>query len=240
MPRLSVPPASINVEPGELTTPPSAMVSVPTGSQPQPASPTASPAKAFKTEPAPVTVNVEEPLSKSPMVVRPVTLTVPPLEIVNIPGPPVLPPPTARPKPPTVQVEPAPVTRTVGVPIKGNASISAPPWLSSMPPLEIVNVPGPKMPKPVKPLVVTVEPGPVMVMLLATRRSAGLRRGADLQRAAVGHGERPAEDRDTHGKTGDAQRSAVDREPAGRAIAQLEIAADRAARAGQASAMLRR
>ena len=124
LPRLSVLPAKILVS-AELTTPPSAIVSVPTsGPQPQPLSPMASPVVAVRREPAPVTSTVEEPSAASPMIVT-LVLTTAPLEIVNIPGPPVEPPPTDRPKPPTAQVEPGPLTVAVAVPKK--ASISAPP-----------------------------------------------------------------------------------------------------------------
>src|SRR6516225_5726860 len=79
MPRLSVLPAAIDVGPGELTTPPSATVSVPTRLQPQPLSPPiVSELSAFRTEPAPVTVTVEAPVT-SPMIVDVVELTTPPL-----------------------------------------------------------------------------------------------------------------------------------------------------------------
>ena len=71
--------------------------------------------------------------------------------------------------PPTFQVEPGPVTVAVGVPRM--ESISAPPWLLSTPPLLMESVAGPKMPMPVKPFTVTLEPVPLMIMLLATRRS---------------------------------------------------------------------
>jgi hypothetical protein len=173
MPRLRMLPAAIEVAPGELTTPPSAMVSVPTRPQPQLVSPIWSELNAFNTEPAPVTSTLEVPLIESPMVVNVVEVTVPPLDMTSAPGPPVLPPPTAKPKPnepPTFQVEPVPVTVTVGVPGKRLKSISAPIWLLSTPPLLMVSVPGPKMPMPVNPATVTVEPAPSMIMLLATRR----------------------------------------------------------------------
>jgi len=99
-------------------------------------------------------------------------LTTPPLETVSLPGPEVVPPPTVRPRPPRFQVEPGPVTVAVGMPRPGKKpSISAPPWLLSTPPLLIVSDPGPKMPTPVKPPTVTVEPAPLTIMLLATRRS---------------------------------------------------------------------
>src|SRR3954451_12079309 len=120
MPRLSVLPATMLVEPGELTMPPLATVSVPTsGPQPQPGPPIARELNAFKTEPAPVTSMFELPSVASPMVVDVVELTTAPLETVSTPGPPVLPPPTLRPKPPMFQVEPGPVTVAVGVPIPG-------------------------------------------------------------------------------------------------------------------------
>jgi hypothetical protein len=128
MPRLSVLPAAIDVGPGELTTPPSAIVSVPTsGPQPQPTPPIASDVAALKTEPAPVTVTVEVPVT-SPMNTGAVEVTVPPLATVSMPGPSVLPPPTKRAGPPTFQVEPGPVTSTDGMPSSGTkVSISEPP-----------------------------------------------------------------------------------------------------------------
>src|SRR5262245_33654120 len=73
-PRLSVLPAPIDVAPGELTTPPSATVSVPSRLQPQLVAPIASELNAFKTEPAPVTITLELPLT-SPMIVDVVELT---------------------------------------------------------------------------------------------------------------------------------------------------------------------
>src|SRR5262249_46097088 len=89
-PRLSVLPAAIGVGLGELTPPPSAMVSAPTRLQPQPLSPpTVSELRAFRTEPAPVTVTVEAPVT-SPMNIGAVALTVPPLATVSMPGPSVL------------------------------------------------------------------------------------------------------------------------------------------------------
>jgi hypothetical protein len=100
----------------------------------------------------------------------PFTFTAPPLATVSTPGPPVEPPPTTRPRPPTFQVDPGPLTVTVAVPKM--ASISAPPWLFSTPPLAIATVPVPKMPMPVKPPTVRLEPAPDTSMLLATRRSA--------------------------------------------------------------------
>jgi hypothetical protein len=127
MPRLSVLPAAIDVGPGELTTPPSATVSVPTRLQPQLLSPMVSELSAFKTEPAPVTVKVEAPVT-SPMNTGAVEVTVPPLATVSMPGPVLVPPPTKRAGPPTFQVEPGPVTSTEGVPSStSNVSISAPP-----------------------------------------------------------------------------------------------------------------
>jgi hypothetical protein len=54
----------------------------------------------------------------SPTTIDPATFTAPPLAIVSVPAPGVEPPPTARvtPKPgsPTFQVEPGPVTVTLG------------------------------------------------------------------------------------------------------------------------------
>jgi hypothetical protein len=153
-----------------MTTPPSATVSVPTsGPQPQPGPPIARELDAFKTDPAPVTTTFELPSAASPMVVEVVELTTAPLETVSTPGPPVPPPPTLRPNPPTFQVEPGPVTVAVGVPRE--ESISAPPWLLSTPPLLMESDAGPKIPIPVKPFTVTLEPAPLMIMLLATRRS---------------------------------------------------------------------
>ena len=168
MPSLSVLLASILVS-AASTTPPSAMASVPArGPQPQSSPPMESPVVAVRREPAPVTSTVDEPSALSPMTVT-LVLTAPPLDIVNIPGLPMLPPPTLRPSPPTFQVEPGPVTVAVGVPRM--ESISAPPWLLSTPPLLMESVAGPKMPMPVKPFTVTLEPAPLMIMLLATRRS---------------------------------------------------------------------
>src|SRR5262249_38763260 len=174
VPRLRVLPAAIEVGPGELTTPPSAMVSVPTRLQPQPLSPPiVSELSAFRTEPAPVTVTVEAPVT-SPMNIGAVALTVPPLATVSMPGPSLLllPPPTKKAGPPTFQVEPGPVTSTEGVPSSTrNVSISAPPWLLKTAPLLIVSAPGPKNPTTVTPLAATVEPPPVTVMLPVTRTS---------------------------------------------------------------------
>src|SRR5215510_7067667 len=166
-PRLSVLPAPIDVAPGELTTPPSAMVSVPTGLQPQ-LPPIASELNAFKTEPAPVTITLELPLT-SPMIVDVVELTTPPLAMVSAPGP-TEPSPTKRPKgPPTFQVEPGPVTVTVGVPRKGRkVAMSALPWLLSTPPLLMVTDAGAKLPMIVSPVTVTLEPAPVITALPAT------------------------------------------------------------------------
>jgi hypothetical protein len=151
------------------------MVSVPMRPQPQLVSPIKSALNAFNTEPPPVTTSLELPSAASPMVVNTVEVTVPPLDMTSAPGPPVVPPPTARPKPrpsepPTFQVEPVPVTVAVGVPRGRMLSISAPIWLLSTPPLLMVSAPGPKMPTPVNPATVTVEPAPSMIMLLATRR----------------------------------------------------------------------
>src|SRR5262249_56000215 len=146
VPRLSVLPAPIDVGPGELTTPPSATVSVPTRLQPQLLAPIVSESSAFKTEPAPVTVTVEAPVT-SPTAMNPVTLTTPLLAIVSMPGPSVLPVPTSKAGPPTFQVEPGPVTSTDGMPSSGTeVSISEPPWLLNTAPLAIVSEPGPKQP----------------------------------------------------------------------------------------------
>ncbi len=67
------------------------------------------------------------------------------------------------------QADPGPVTVTVEVP--NMLSISAPLWLLSTPPLLIASAPGPKMPMPVKPAAVTVEPAPETIMLAPTKRS---------------------------------------------------------------------
>src|SRR6516162_5036529 len=169
VPRLSVLPAAIDMGLGELTTPPSAMVSAPTRLQPQPLSPpTVSELSAFKTEPAPVTVTVEAPVT-SPMIVDVVELTTPPLAMMSAPGPTET-SPTKRPKgPPTFQVEPGPVTVTVGVPRKGRkVAMSALPWLLSTPPLLIVTDAGAKLPMIVSPVTVTLEPAPVITALPAT------------------------------------------------------------------------
>ena len=120
LPRLSVLPAKMSVEPGELTTAPSATVSVPTRGPPQPqlGPPIVREFETFKTEPGPVTVTNEVPVMPSPTAMRPFTFTAPPLAIVSVPGPLVVPPPTSRvrPKPgsPIFQVEPGPVTVTLG------------------------------------------------------------------------------------------------------------------------------
>src|SRR6516164_6584269 len=168
-PRLSVLPAPIDVAPGELTTPPSATVSVPTGLQPQLLAPIASELNAFKTEPAPVTITFELPSYASPMIVDVVELTTPPLAMVSAPGP-TEPSPTKRPKgPPTFQVEPGPVTVTVGVPRKGRkVAMSALPWLLSTPPLLMMTDAGAKLPMIVSPVTVTLEPAPVITALPAT------------------------------------------------------------------------
>src|SRR5215467_10037854 len=168
-PRLSVLPAPIDVAPGELTTPPSATVSVPTGLQPQLLAPIASELNAVKTEPTPVTITFELPSYASPMIVDVVELTTPPLAMVSAPGP-TEPSPTKRPKgPPTFQVEPGPVTVTVGVPRKGRKVVmSALPWLLSTPPLLIMTDAGAKLPMIVSPVTVTLEPAPVITALPAT------------------------------------------------------------------------
>ena len=130
-----------------------------------------SPTVAFRREPGPVTSTNDEPSSLSPMKAT-LVLTTPPSDIVSVPGPPVLPPPTERPKPPTFHCDPAPVTTTVAGPPK-KESTSAPPWLLSTPPLLMVSAPGPKTPTPVKPpATVTVEPGPEITMFDAISRSA--------------------------------------------------------------------
>ena len=153
------------VEPGESTTPPLATVSVPTRPQPQLVSPTTSEVRAFKTEPAPVTVSIEVPVG-SPTPRGPVELTTPPLEMVSIPGPSNVPlPPTAS--EPTFQVEPLPVTVTVGVKTGSPASIATKPGVLSTPPLEIVTETGPPIDaNSVNPLglTVTVDPAPSMTI----------------------------------------------------------------------------
>src|SRR5215471_8398998 len=167
-PRLSVLPAPIDVAPGELTTPPSATVSVPSRLQPQLVAPIASELNAFKTEPAPVTIKLELPLT-SPMIVDVVELTTPPLAMMSAPGPTVT-SPTKRPKgPPKFQVEPGPVTVAVGVPRKGRkVAMSALPWLLSTPALLMVTDAGAKLPMIVCPVTVTLEPAPVITALPAT------------------------------------------------------------------------
>src|SRR5262245_21885453 len=167
-PRLSVLPAPIDVAPGELSTPPSATVSVPIALQPQLVAPIASELNAFKTEPVPVTITPELPLT-SPMIVDVVELTTPPLAMMSAPGPTVT-SPTKRPKgPPTFQVEPGPVTVAVGVPRKGRkVAMSALPWLLSTPPLLMVTDAGAKLPMIVCPVTVTLEPAPVITALPAT------------------------------------------------------------------------
>src|SRR5580700_1331399 len=180
VPRLRVLPAPMPVKPGELTTPPLATVSVPT--RQSQGSPMTSDVSAFNTEPGPVTVANELPVRASPIPTAALTFTVPPLAIVSVPGPGVVPLPTARPTPPTFQVEPRPVTVADGWPrlgVRVNASISAPPWLLSTPPLliaseDVNDVTGPKTPTTVgPPVTVTLEPGPETIMLVAIRRAAG-------------------------------------------------------------------
>jgi hypothetical protein len=117
LPRLSVLPAPILVKPGELTTPPLATVSVPT--RQSQVSPILSEVCAVRTEPGPVTVTAEVPSEGSPTNTPPLTLTTPPLAIVRLPGPPVVPAPTNRPRPPMVQVDPGPLTVTFGMPRPG-------------------------------------------------------------------------------------------------------------------------
>ena len=156
-------PWAMPVKPDELTTPPLATVSVPIRPQPQLVSPTTSEERAFSVEPAPVTVSVEVPVG-SPTPRGPVALTTPPLEMVSIPGPPNVPPPPTASEP-TFQVEPAPVTVTVGVKNWFRASIAARPGVLSTPPLEIVTVTGPPIDAnsvgPLR-LTVTVDPAPSM------------------------------------------------------------------------------
>src|SRR5215831_18384411 len=166
VPRLSVLPAPIDVAPGELTTPPSATVSVPIALQSQLVAPIASELNAFKTEPVPVTITLELPLT-SPMIVDVVELTTPPLAVMSAPGPTET-SPTKRPKgPPTFQVEPGPVTVTVGAPRKGRkVAMSALPWLLSTPPLLMMTDAGAKLPMIVSP--VTLKPAPVITALPAT------------------------------------------------------------------------
>jgi len=98
--------------------------------------------------------------------------------MVSMPAPPVVPPPTVRPRPPMFQVDPGPDTVTAGVPgLKRYPSISAPNRLSSTPPLLITSAEGPgsKTPTPVNPSTVTIDPGPETTMLVATRRSLSMR-----------------------------------------------------------------
>src|SRR5262249_27237035 len=126
---------------------------------------------AFKTEPAPVTVTVEVPVT-SPMTVNPVELTTPPLAIVSAPGPTVT-SPTLRKGPPTFQVEPGPVTITIGVPRRGRpVAMSAPPGRWSAPRLLMTRDAGAKLPMIVCPVTVTLEPAPVITALPATPKSA--------------------------------------------------------------------
>src|SRR5262249_16665767 len=167
-PRLSALPAPIDVAPGGVTTPPSATVSGPVRLQPQLGAPTARESNAFKPEPAPVTITLELPLT-SPMIVDVVELTTPPLAMVSAPGP-TEPSPTKRPKgPPTFQVEPGPVTVTVGVPRKGRkVAMSALPWLLTTPPLLRVTDAGAKCPLIAPRWTVTLEPAPVITALPAT------------------------------------------------------------------------
>src|SRR5262245_6020591 len=164
VPRLSVLPARILVA-TELTTPPSATVRVPTsGPQPQSVSPMESPPLAFKTEPAPVTVNRELPLAASPggddAAVRdrepadPAGAAASDLESAAADGP-------GRSG-----------TGHRRAPAPKKESISAPLWLLSAPPPLMVSIPGPNTPMPVKPSTVTLEPAPEMSMLDATSRSA--------------------------------------------------------------------
>ena len=112
VPSLSVLPVRILVS-AASTTPPSAMASVPTrGPQPQPPSPMESPTVAVRREPVPVTSTKDEPSTLSPMKAT-LVLTTPPSAIVSVPIPPVVPPPTERPKSPIFHCDPGPVTTTV-------------------------------------------------------------------------------------------------------------------------------
>ena len=116
-----------------------------------------------------MTITFELPSYASPMIVDVVELTTPPLAMVSAPGP-TEPSPTKRPKgPPTFQVEPGPVTVTVGVPRKGRkVAMSALPWLLSTPPLLMMTDAGAKLPMIVSPVTVTLEPAPVITALPAT------------------------------------------------------------------------
>ena len=89
---MSVLPWPMLVGPGELTTAPSAMVSDPTRQAQN--SPIVSEPSAFRTEPWPVTVATVMPPKASPTITSPFTFTAPPLEIVSVPGPPLVSPPT--------------------------------------------------------------------------------------------------------------------------------------------------
>ena len=146
------------------------------------------------------------------------------MEMVSRPGVPKVPPPTLKPAPPMFQVEPGPVTVAVGVPKE--ESISAPPWLLSTPPLLMETVPGPKMPMPVKPFTVTLEPAPLMIMLLATRRSLAAGVSPTCSVAPLMTERVP---RHALGEPVDGQGAAVNGERSRRAKAEVEIAPDHAA-----------
>ena len=167
VPRLSVLPVPIRRSTAD-TDPPSAMVRVPTRI------PLVLP---IRSDPAtasddlvPVTVASELKSISSPIRAVPLTVTVPPPATKRMPGPPgSVPLPTSR-SPVMAQVESVPVTVACGAPGKIEV-ISAPNRLFNRPPPLISSVPAAKMPMPVRPLTVTVEPAPVMTAAPETVRS---------------------------------------------------------------------
>src|SRR6516225_10324669 len=147
--------------------------------------------------------------------------------MVSAPGP-TEPSPTKRPKgPPTFQVEPGPVTVTVGVPRKGRkVAMSALPWLLSTPPLLMMTDAGAKLPMIVSPVTVTLDSG--------DHCAAGNAEIGGGERPAVGDGKGSGLD---DGRTADGERAAADRERRARAgAAEHEIAADAADIAAEAGA----
>ena len=147
------------------------MASVPTrGPQPQPPSPMESPTVAVRREPGPVTSTKDEPSTLSPMKAT-LVLTTAPSAIVSVPIPPVVPPPTERPKSPIFHCDPGPVTATVAGAEEGIDLGSA--LAVEHPAVADGERSRSEKPTPVKPpaVTVTVEPGPEIVMLEATSRS---------------------------------------------------------------------
>ena len=121
----------------------------------------------------------------------------------SMPDPPVEPPPTSRPVPPTVQVDPVPVTVTLAR-IEERIDLGAALAVERAAVADGERSRPAKMPIPVTPATVTDEPDPETTMVLATRRSSIV-----LQRAAVHHRERAAVDQDALAKAVHGERAAV-------------------------------